>query len=218
MENSIYSVDKNLEVKTNSRSFITTGIHENIRLVNVAYGTTPRGVEFLSFYFEDERGDTLSQTEFPVSLRKPLDSMSEQEKEMYLGSIDTQKRRVGQIVTTFVSKEKYSFVANTFKEFAENIIRILNDRDKSILARVKVVYNKKNYTTLPSYWKFPFIEPMTVSKEDSKIRILNIDNMVKKEADLESIPEAVDPYVDPPKSEAIDPNVDLPKSADDLPF
>jgi hypothetical protein len=84
MENntSVYSVDTSLEVRSaNSRSFIRPGIQENVKLDSVTYGTTPRGIEYLSFNFSDEHGDTVYRSEYPVRLRKPLDQMSDQEKE-----------------------------------------------------------------------------------------------------------------------------------------
>lgn len=183
-----YSVSTDLEVRSNFSSYIEAGIKENLKLVDVAYGVSPKGREFLSFYVEDEHGDKMSHTEWQVGLSKPFDAMSDQEKQAYLSSVDTQKRRVGQIVTTFIPREKYSFVANTFKEFAENIIRILDQRDKDQLFRAKIVYGNKNWTTFPNYWKYTFIESMSVPKEESKIRILNIDNMVKKAPDVESNP------------------------------
>jgi hypothetical protein len=50
---------------------------------------------------------------------------------------------------------------------------------------------------------------MTVSKDDSKLRILSIDTMVKKEADLESTPDEV----------TVEPVVGNPTTVkEDLPF
>lgn len=184
-----YSVDSTLEVKPSGNTFIEPGIRENLELIKVSYGLTPNNSEFLSFYFTNENGDKFSHTEWPVRLIKPFDSMSDQEKQSYLNAIDSQKRKVGQIVTAFIPREKYSFVANTFKEFAENIIRILDERSKDAKVRAKIVYNNKNFTTFPNSWKYTFIEPMSVNKEDSKIRLLNIDKVTRTVPDLESIPE-----------------------------
>lgn len=203
-----YSVNTDLQVRTNAKSFVPPGITEKLNLVKTIYGVSPKGFEYISFNFEDEFGDTFSHSEYQPTMSKPFEAMNDQEKQSYLSAVDTQKRRIGQIVTTFVPREKYSFVANTFKEFAENIIRILDERDKSILCRGKIVLNKKNWTTFPSYWKYTFIESMAIPKEESKIRILNIDNIVKKEADIESIP---DEGIDIPEVE------DQPKKSD-LPF
>jgi hypothetical protein len=197
----LYSVTSNLEVTGNATSYISPGIHENIKMVNVEYDTTDKGNEYVAFYFEDERGDKLSHTEWPVKPTKPLDAMSDEEKKTFLALIDNQKRRVGQIVTCFVPKESYTFNADSFKQFAENIIKILGTSFKTKTVRVKIVYNNKNYTTLPNYWRYTFIEPMSVSTAESRIRLLNIDKIERTEPDIVSSPSAV-------------PSV----STDDLPF
>ena len=57
---------------------------------------------------------------------------------------------------------------------------MLNAANKNILLRVKIVYNKKGYTTLPNYCKFTFIEPMNLPEgEKSKIAELSIDQFTK---------------------------------------
>lgn len=185
-----YSVTKELEINSNlnSTTYIDAGIHENLLLVDVVYDTSDKGNEFLAFYFENASGDKLSHTEWPVNPIKPFDTMTSEEREAFLEKIDNQKRRIGQIVTTFVSRDKYEFQVNSFKEYAENIINILKGSLRTVPVRVKVVYNKKNFTTLPNYWKYIFIEPMTIAKENSKIRILSIDNMVKAKPNVKSEP------------------------------
>lgn len=185
-----YSVTKDLEINSsiNSTTYIDAGIHENIQLVDVVYGTTDNNNEFLAFYFENEHGDKLSHTEWPAVPIKPFDAMNSEERVAFLEKIDNQKRRIGQIVTTFISREQYDFEVNSFKEYAENIIRLLKSSLRTKPVRVKVIYNKKNFTSLPNYWKYVFIEPMTVAKEDSKIRILSIDKMVKDRPNIKSEP------------------------------
>ena len=64
---------------------------------------------------------------------------------------------------------------------------MLNAANKDTLLKVKVVYNKDGYTTLPSYVKFAAIEPMNIpmgfyeeGKNESMIReITGIDLFVK---------------------------------------
>ena len=56
----------------------------------------------------------------------------------------------------------------------------MNNADKSKLLRVKVVYNDKGYTTLPSYAKYTFVEPMVLPEgQTSAITELRIDNFAK---------------------------------------
>ena len=181
-----YSVDKNLEVVLNTAKFIGPGIQENVYLKEIKHGNTDKGNEFLAFYFEDAAGFKLSHTEWPVNAMKPLEEMTEVEATNYLTKKDNQKRRIGQIVCTFIPKDNYNFVvpSNTFKEYAENIIRLLEGKTEDIPIRVKVVYNNKNFTTLPNYWKYTFIEQMSIPSEKSSIKPLNIDKFVRTTPDL----------------------------------
>ncbi len=183
-----YSVSKDLEISSSSTStYVNPGIHENVLLVDVQYSTTEKGNEFLAFYFEDANGDKLSHTEWPVTPVKPFETMSSEEKEKFLTKLDNQKRRIGQIVTTFIPREQYNFEVNSFKEYAENIVKLLQNSLKTVPVRVKVVLNNKDFTTLPNYWKYIFIEPMTIPSDKSKIRIFSsIDKLVKDRPNIVS--------------------------------
>ena len=60
------------------------------------------------------------------------------------------------------------------------VVNLLNAANKDILLKVKIVYNNKGYTTLPTYCKFTFIEPMNLPEgQKSKITELNIDLFVR---------------------------------------
>ena len=61
-------------------------------------------------------------------------------------------------------------------ENATKVAAFLNNANKDILVRVKIVYNDNNYTTLPRYTKYTFIEPMILPEgETSSIVELSID-------------------------------------------
>ena len=84
-----------------------------------------------------------------------------------------------QILLCFYKDEELIFNSSTFEGWAKEVADYLNKADKSKLVRVKIVYDNKGYTTLPSYAKYTFIEPMTVSKENSAIVELGIDNFTR---------------------------------------
>ena len=100
---------------------------------------------------------------------------------------DTQFSRMMQILLCFYKDEELIFNATSFEGWAEEVANYLNRADKSKLLRMKVVYNNKNYTTLPTYAKYTFIEPMSIPKEESSIIELGIDKFTRSViADQES--------------------------------
>lgn len=207
--NNIYSVTKDLNIKDNSNynTYLEAGIHEDVVLTDVKYGVTEKGFEYLTFTFENKQGDKGTHTEYQVFSDKQYEAMLPEDRERFLEKIDNQKRRIGQIVTTFVTREQYEFQANDFKTYAENIINILKDSLNTVPVRIKFVYNNRGFTTLPSYWKYIFIEPMTITKEQSKIRILSIDKMKRDVPNIKSQPNT-----------EIEDLVVTNKSTDDIPF
>jgi hypothetical protein len=166
-----YRVTKDLESEGRSDSFMDVGIHENVELTKVEYGKTDNGNEFLAFYFVNPANETLSHTEWKPRAK---------DAEKLESAVINQMKRVKQIVTKFVPQERFEFNASSFKEFADNVIRILGNDYKGKKVRIKVVYSGK-YTSLPNYSKFQFIESMDVPKEKSKIKMLSIDKVTRED-------------------------------------
>lgn len=91
------------------------------------------------------------------------------------------------ILKCFYPKNVLAFSGSSYKEFANWVVTMLNSANKDILLKVKIVYNDKGYTTLPSYVKFASIEPMNIpmgfyeeGKNESMIReITGIDQFTK---------------------------------------
>lgn len=179
----LYNINKETSTASDNATFIDVGIHDGIVMTEVKYSKTVNGNEFLAFYFVNNHGDKLSHTEWPVKLSMPLDSMSEVEREKMLGIIESQKSRVKQIIEVY--KGDFEIEAGNFKEFAEKTIEFLGEAYKDKPVRVKVVYDYKGYTTLPNRSRYTFIEPMSVPKEDSKIRILTGDVIIRPKKDNE---------------------------------
>lgn len=169
-----YSKDRAAKISKNDVKFIPAGIIENITLQNVKAEKSQNGNYFLEITFEKD-GATLPHTEWEPKMGNFVDS-----EEKLQQKVDNQYSRMLQILSCYYPDEMLNFSGESFKEFAEWIVTLLNAADKTKKLRVKVVYNNKGYTTLPSYAKYTFIEPMELPEgQTSKIAQLNIDQFVR---------------------------------------
>lgn len=176
----MYSKERAQQIAKNDIKYIPVGIQENVALKSAKVTTSPNGNLFLEITFEKD-GATLTQTEWKPTKFGNMSDEDLQKKE------DTQFSRMMQILLCFYKDEELIFNATNFEGWAEEIANYLNRADKSKLLRVKVVYNNKNYTTLPTYAKYTFIEPMSIPKEESSIIELGIDKFTRSVvADQES--------------------------------
>jgi len=192
----LYKMTKDLRGSFDATPYLDAGIHENCKLDRVEYGKSDKGNEFVAFYFKNPSGSQVSKTEWPVRLPEPLTKLSPEayaadtssEKNMYESMIANQMARIKHICVDsgFVSEDSFTFEVNTFEEFAKAIISLLGESYKDKLVRIKVIYDRNNFTSLPSYTRYVWIEPMTVSIEESKMRILSIDKMERVHADNEA--------------------------------
>lgn len=180
----MYSKERAQQITKNDIKYIPAGIQENVALRSARVTTSPQGNLFLEIVFEKD-GATLIQTEWKPTQFGNMTVEDVQKKE------DNQFSRMMQILLCFYKDEELIFNSTTFEDWAKEISDYLNKADKTKLLRVKIVYNNKGYTTLPTYAKYTFIEPMTISKEDSTIIELGIDKFTRPVvADKE---EVVDP-------------------------
>lgn len=176
----MYSKERAQQIAKNDIKYIPVGIQENVALKSVKVTTSPNGNLFLEITFEKD-GATLTQTEWKPTKFGNMSDEDLQKKE------DTQFSRMMQILLCFYKDEELIFNAINFEGWAEEVANYLNRADKSKLLRMKVVYNNKNYTTLPTYAKYTFIEPMSIPKEESSIIELGIDKFTRSViADQES--------------------------------
>lgn len=199
----LYSTELANQIETidNSNKYLEAGIHENVSLVSARTEKSINGNAFLEVKFEKD-GKVLTHTEWEPNKK------DNETDEDYQSRVSRQVKRVLQILSCFYPKEALVFAGASYKEFAEWATNLLNAADKTKLVRVKIVYNNKGYTTLPSYCKFTFIEPMELPEgEKSKITILNIDQITRPIiADNEQ-----------KETNPLESNIESPK-ADDLPF
>lgn len=169
----MYSKERAQQIVKNDVKFIPAGIHENVTLKSARVAESPIGLKFLEIVFE-KNGATLTQTEWKPTKFEGMDDSALQKKE------DTQFSRMMQILLCWYSDEQLVFNGTSFEEFSQEVVNYLNNADKSKKLRVKIVYNNKGYTTLPSYARYTFIEPMVLPEgQTSNITELRIDNFTK---------------------------------------
>lgn len=170
----MYSKDRATSITKNDNKFIPAGIIEDVVLKSAKIETSPTGKEFFEITFEKNEAKLL-HTEWEPTKNQYVDTDEKLQIKM-----DNQYSRMLQILACFYKLEDINFDGESFKDFAKYIVDKLNEADKSIKLRVKVVYNKDGYTTLPSYARFTFIEPMELPEgETSKIVKLDIDQFTK---------------------------------------
>lgn len=169
----MYSKERAQQIVKHDVKFIPAGIHENVTLKSARVAESPTGSKFLEIVFE-KNGATLTQTEWKPTKFEDMDDSALQKKE------DTQFSRMMQILLCWYSNEQLVFNGTSFEEFSQEVANYLNNADKSKKVRVKIVYNDKGYTTLPSYARYTFIEPMVLPEgQTSSIIELRIDNFTK---------------------------------------
>lgn len=170
----MYSKERAQQVTKNDVKFIPAGIQENVALKSARVAESPTGRKFFEVTFEKD-GAALVQTEWkPDNKNGELSDEAVQKKE------DNQFSRIMQLLLCFYKDEQLVFNGTKFEEFSKEVVDYLNNADKSKLLRVKVVYNDKGYTTLPSYAKYTFVEPMVLPEgQTSAITELRIDNFAK---------------------------------------
>lgn len=165
----IFSTELANKIELNGSKFLEAGIHDNVKLVSARADKSINGNKFLEIKFEKE-GKELVHTEWEPTPNPTVSAEDNQKK------ATNQVSRIMQILKCFYPKEILTFSGDSYSDFINWVVTLLNSADKSKLLKVKVVYNSKGYTTLPNYAKFTFIEPMVLPEgEVSKIAELGID-------------------------------------------
>lgn len=182
-------------------SYMSVGINDNVTLKEVNVNKSPQGKDYLEFVFQDEEGKTASFTEW------------KNEKNTWIKTDeDLQNRdnkqfgRILQIVKCF--KNDPEFEGSSFVEminWVKTTLTTIGEWDKTLL-RLKVIYDKKGYTTVSK--NGIYVEPM--STEESQIKLWKNDLLERPiVADNESSTDPLTQQSTP---------VTEKNGADDLPF
>ena len=75
--------------------------------------------------------------------------------------------RIKHICTKFVDPNSFSVKGSDFTELCNNLINFMGTKYQGIPVRLKVIYNYRDYTSLPNFC--PFIETMTTNPTGLKI-------------------------------------------------
>ena len=171
----IFSTNKAAEIEKKDSAFLGAGIHENVSYVGTKTDRTMSGNTFIEFEFI-KGGEKLSHTEW-----KPT-KFNDQTDADFEAKALKQVSRILQIMSAFIPKEKLQgFEADTFEAFASWVVSMMTSADTSTPVRLKVIYGKNGFTSLPQYAAYTFIESMNVPKEQSKIKELKIDTFTRPE-------------------------------------
>ena len=207
----IYSTDLankiTLNNSSNNTKYLEAGIHDNVKFTSVKTAVSPTGKNFIEFRFEKD-GKELVHTEW-----EPKERVEDTE-EQNQNKATNQVTRINRILRCFYPKEVLNFTGSSYKEFTNWVVAMLNAANKDTLLKVKVVYNKDGYTTLPSYVSFAAIEPMNIPMgfyEEGEN-----ESMIKE---IKGIDLFVKPVVSDKETVEVNPlEVKTEATSDDLPF
>lgn len=211
-----YKVTEEIQKPVINNRYMNVGIHENVELTRIEYAKTEKS-EYLAFYFVNERNEQLSHTEWMIRFKQKPEDMEEGLLKFYTTLINEQIARINRIATTFISEDDFRKVeGDTFEAFSNATIAALGNSYKGKKIRIKVVYDKRNYTSLPSYLNYQWIESMDIPTEKSAIEILSKDKMVR---DLPAKMEGANTVINIIEKKSNTTNGSaLEKDTEDLPF
>lgn len=186
-------------------TYMPVGINESVNLKEVNVKTSPTGKDFLEIVFENKAGQTASMSEWKNEKNqwvKTDEALQERD--------NAQFGRLMQIINCFYPSIE-DVTLNTFKDM---INWVKSKLDPMIATkkdlRLKVVYDKRGYTTISS--NGIYVEPVDV--ETSQVKLFKRDLLerpVQADAETSTDPLAV-------TSTPEDTEKKLTESANDLPF
>ena len=193
---------KNAIESSNSSSYRSAGIHDNVTLTEVKVDKSPNGNDFLEITFTDENGRTVTETEWQN--KKGMWIKTDED----LQTRDNQQfGRILQVINAIIPAEKQvDAELNTFVEMItwvkDQLIPYIPENKK---LRIKTVYDNKGYITTSH--NGVFVESMSVTT--SKIEKLPRDRFERPViADAERTSDPLSTPTTP----------DDTKKTDDLPF
>lgn len=190
----MYNLDQTVSEES-SGNYFSVGIQEDVSLKDVTMEEAANGNNYLKFHFEGSNGEKLSHTEWPIT---PDDQNFEKKMKNLL-------IRMKHICTKFVEAEKININGESFQDFCDKVIALLVPNLGNTKVRIKLVYNYRNYVSLPKY--VPFIEKMSVDKGVSKLKLdPGFDKLEKDEGTDPVLTSTTnEPVVSPTGEESGDP-------------
>jgi hypothetical protein len=194
----MYGFDQNTQ-ESSVTTLLKAGINENVTLQKVEYSSMSEGKDaVLQLTFSSSAG-TLRSVFWPVdpnSVREPEGKVHRRDvpalgfvKDTPITRNDAVKiefdnfnQRLKHIATKFVSEAEATIAANSYPDFCQKYVALLNRANlENTPLRLKVVLNNKDYPQLPKYP--PFVESMEVPRDQTKLRITQYDKVVATDND-----------------------------------
>jgi hypothetical protein len=167
-----YSKKAAQEVSDFKSKYMNAGINEGVSIDKVEVKVSPNGNKMFDITFINEQGQTAVHTEWEPKMAPWMKDKSDLERNQA-----RQFKKMLQILMCYYTDEQINFEGEDFMSFANYIATMLNAADKTKKLRLKLVYNKDGYTTIPTAVDDTFIEPMDVA--ESKIQITAKDIVVR---------------------------------------
>ena len=167
-----YSKKAAQEVSDFKSKYMNAGINEGVSIDKVEVKVSPNGNKMFDITFINEQGQTAVHTEWEPKMAPWMKDKSDLERNQA-----RQFKKMLQILMCYYTDEQINFEGEDFMSFANYIATMLNAADKTKKLRLKLVYNKDGYTTIPTAVDDTFIEPMSVT--ESKIQITANDIVVR---------------------------------------
>lgn len=167
-----YSKKAAQEVSDFKSKYMNAGINEGVSIDKVEVKVSPNGNKMFDITFINEQGQTAVHTEWEPKMAPWMKDKSDLERNQA-----RQFKKMLQILMCYYTDEQINFEGEDFMSFANYIATMLNAADKTKKLRLKLVYNKDGYTTIPTAVDDTFIEPMNVT--ESKIQITAKDIVVR---------------------------------------
>lgn len=167
-----YSKKAAQEVSDFKSKYMNAGINESVSIDKVEVKVSPNGNKMFDITFINEQGQTAVHTEWEPKMAPWMKDKSDLERNQA-----RQFKKMLQILMCYYTDEQINFEGEDFMSFANYIATMLNAADKTKKLRLKLVYNKDGYTTIPTAVDDTFIEPMDVT--ESKIQITAKDIVVR---------------------------------------
>lgn len=167
-----YSKKAAQEVSDFKSKYMNAGINEGVSIDKVEVKVSPNGNKMFDITFINEQGQTAVHTEWEPKMAPWMKDKSDLERNQA-----RQFKKMLQILMCYYTDEQINFEGEDFMSFANYIATMLNAAGKTKKLRLKLVYNKDGYTTIPTAVDDTFIEPMDVA--ESKIQITAKDIVVR---------------------------------------
>ena len=203
-----YSKKAAQEVSDFKSKYMPAGINENVTLDKVEVKVSPNGNKMFDITFVNEQGQTAVHTEWEPKMAPWMKDKSDLERNQA-----RQYKKMLQILLCFYTDEQINFEGDDFMGFANYIAMMLNAADKTKKLRLKLVYNKDGYTTLPTAVDDAFIEPMTLADGASYKVQINAKDVIVRPVTADKEVKNDNPFTTPEVATTAFEN-----KTDDLPF